>query len=203
MIARAKTKTPNWQQAFLVMLPAILRHARIAFRHLDNDARQEVVQEVVCNALVVFNRLSELGKSDLAYPSVLARFAVAQVRSDRRVGGKLNARDVLARYAQQKQRFAVERLDRFDPQQESWEEIVVEDKTAGPAEVAATRIDFGSWLDSLTEKQRHAAECLACGETTQKAAKQLGVSSGRVSQLRRELMEAWQAFHERPALACG
>ena len=48
------------------MLPAIQRHAEIAFRYLDPGARAEAVQGVA-SALVAYARLVELGRTDLAY----------------------------------------------------------------------------------------------------------------------------------------
>jgi len=100
MVALAKSRRPRksvpaWHARFLEMLPAIVQHARISFRHLRPEARAEAVQEVVCNTCCAVARLAELGKLDLAYPSVLARFGVAQVKDGRKTGSKLNCRDVL------------------------------------------------------------------------------------------------------------
>jgi len=82
------------------MLPQIVSHARIAFRYLDAKAKQEAVQEVVCNALKAFVRLVELGRAAIAYPCVLAKFGVAQTRDYRKVGGHLNVHDVSSAYCQ-------------------------------------------------------------------------------------------------------
>jgi DNA-binding NarL/FixJ family response regulator len=76
------------------MLPVIRTQARFAFRHLGPEARQDAVQEAVANALVAFVRLVELRKTDVAYPSALVRFAVAQIletlsRRDRRIAKTL------------------------------------------------------------------------------------------------------------------
>src|SRR5664279_5096951 len=109
------------------MLPAIVTHARISFRRLNPEARQDAVQEVVCNACRAVARLAELGKLDLAYPTVLARYAVAQVRDGRRVGCKLNVRDVSSQYCQRKKGVVVERLDHFDKEENTWSEAVVQD----------------------------------------------------------------------------
>jgi len=198
MIAIAKEKaadvTPAWHDGFLAMLPAIRRHARIAFRELDAEAKEEAVQEVVCNAMKAYIRLVELGKTNVAYPGALARYGVAQVRSGRKVGCKLNVRDVTSEYAQRRKGFGVARLDRYDQEEQGWQEILVEDKTAGPADVAACRIDYGDWLKLLTSKQRKIADMLAVGETTKAVATKVGLTDGRVSQIRRELMEAWESF---------
>jgi hypothetical protein len=198
MIAISKEKsndvTPAWHDDFLDMLPVIKRHASIAFRELDPEAKEEAVQEVICNAMRAYVRLVELNKTAVAFPSALARYGVSQFRSGRKVGGKLNVKDVMSRYAQLRKRFGVERLDRYDEEEQGWQEIVVEDKTAGPADIAATRIDFTTWLKSLTPKLRRIAETLAVGESTAATAHQTQVTAGRISQVRRELLESWQEF---------
>ena len=198
MIAIAKEKktdpAPSWHQGFLNLLPAIQRHASIAFRDLNADACEEAVTEVIANAMVAYRRLVELGKADIAFASPLARFAVAQVRSGREVGGQLNCKDALSRYAAIKNGVTVERLDRYDQEEQAWQEIVVEDRHAGPADIAATRIDFGDWLQTLNGRQRKVAGLLATGESTKKTARTFRLTAGRVSQLRRELKDSWDLF---------
>ena len=61
MIAAIKKSAPAWHPTFLKMLPAIQRHARISLRHLDAEAREELVQEVVASSLIAFLRLFSLG----------------------------------------------------------------------------------------------------------------------------------------------
>ena len=82
----------------------------------------------------------------------------------------------------------------YDRDEEEWKEVVVEDKHAGPAEVAATRIDFAAWLGILPTRLRRIAKVLATSESTKQVAKQFQISPGRVSQIRRELMECWDQF---------
>ncbi len=50
----------RWHRQSLALLPQIVTHARVAFRHLKPKARAEMVQEVVCNALQAFARLDFL-----------------------------------------------------------------------------------------------------------------------------------------------
>ena len=195
---------PAWHHGFLAMLPAIRTYARIAFRNLAPEAREEAVQEVVCNALVAYVRLVELGKADLAYPSVLARFAVAQTRDFRKVGGHLNCKDVLSRYCQRKKGIVVERLDKFDAEDGQWIEAVVEDHHTPVPDQVAFRCDFPAWLRSLPIRNRRIAQALSVGHTTGEVAKRFNVSPGRISQLRQELHRAWQEFHgEEPGVALG
>lgn len=197
MIAPAKpARRPSaaaWK-AFLAMLPAIARHARIAFRNRRGDDRDDMIQEVIANAAVAFMRLVELGKADLAYPTVLARYGVAQALEGRRVGNRLRIGDVLSAYCQKKKGVVVERLDKFDDDDGAWQEIVVEDRTATPADIARVHIDFDAWLASLSRRNRRIAETLAVGNRTGDVARKFKLSAGRVSQLRTELAESWQTF---------
>jgi len=201
MIAIARESSPhskrrsNWQSGFLAMMPNIVKYARRAFCHFDAEARSEAVQEVLVSAMLAYVRLFRRGKVDLAYPSVLARFAVAQYHDGRRVGAKLNCHDVLSPYARRKNGIQVESLDVCYHDTGLWQEVLVEDKHAGPAETAAARIDFADWLASLTERDRKIAEALSDGSVTGEVAKRFGVSPGRISQKRREFLESWHEFH--------
>jgi hypothetical protein len=178
-------------EQFLVLLPAIRRHARRAFRHLGVEAREESVNAAVAHAWAGFVRLCELGRAEMVYPSPLATYAIARVREGRSVGNPLNARDITSTRCRRQYGVQIESLDDGD---DEWREIVVEDRRAGPADIAAVRLDFTAWLNSLSHRDRRMAEILATGESTRLAAGRVGVSVGRVSQLRRKLHAAWQRF---------
>jgi hypothetical protein len=188
-----RSTIPAWHQGFLSLLPAIRLHASVSFRQLNPDARAEAIQNCLSNAMVAYVRLFELGKVELAYAGPLARYAVAQTRSGRIVGTPLNVKDVSSPYAQAEKGFVLARLDHYD-KDEGWRELVVEDRHAGPAEVAVTRLDFRAFLRTLPRRLRRIAKVLAMGETTTAAAKKFGVSQGRISQMRKELLLAWQNF---------
>jgi hypothetical protein len=177
------------------MLPVIHAYARGAFAHLNPDARQDMIQEVIANALVAYVRLYQQGRVALAYPTVLARYGVAQVRDGRRVGTKLNIKDPLSRYCQKRKGVVVERLDVFDEEEDAWAEAVVQDtRTATVPDIVSFRVDFADWLASLCRRDRRIAESLAIGNRTSDVAQRFDVSAGRVSQLRRELATSWKAF---------
>jgi hypothetical protein len=177
------------------MMPQIVHYAKFAFRHMKPEARAEAVQEVVCNALKAFARLVQLNNTDIAYPTVLARYGVRQARDGRKVGGSLNVKDVLSKYCQDRKGVMVERLDKFNDQDGCWEEAVVQDtRNASVPEIVAFRCDFADWLNSLKRRDRRIAEFLSLGNRTSEAARKFKVSEGRVSQLRRELAESWKQF---------
>ena len=136
------------------------------------------------------------------YPTPLAQYAIRQYCDGRRVGSRLNIHDVSSSYCQRQKHVTLERLDKFDTGEEAWQEIVIEDKHSGPAEVACVRIDFATWLRRLPGRVRKIAKVLATGETTHAVARRFNVSDGRISQIRKELFLAWQRFQgEEPALA--
>ena len=209
MIAFAKTSggrtsaiaKPAWHAGFMALLPAIRRHVRFAFRRLDGERREEAVQEALANALVAYIRLHELGKTNVAYAGPLARYAVRQVCGGRQVACPLNANEVLSPYAQRKHGFTVSRLQRPDESEGTWKEILVEDPSCTPAELAASRLDFEAWLRRLPRQKRRIATTLATGKTTCEAARAFEVTPGRISQLRREFAENWHEFHGEPAPA--
>ena len=101
IVSQPKSTTPAWHATLLVMLPAVTRKARFAFRHLRPEACQEAVQEVVAHTAVAVKTLYDRGKLELAYPSSLAMYGIKQVKDGRQVGTSLNVRDVSSRYCQQ------------------------------------------------------------------------------------------------------
>jgi len=175
-------------------LPQIVQHAKFAFCHLRGDARQDAIQETVANALVAFVALVHRGKMSLAYPTVLAKYATAQIKDGRRVGSSLNVREVLSPYAQKYKGFKVERIDFYHEDEQKWSQAILEDRTAGPADTARVRLDFGAWLESLKRRDRKIALKLAEGEKTSIVARRFRISAGRISQLRYELAESWKRF---------
>ena len=189
-----RRSVPLWHAGFLAMLPVIRSYARSAFAGRDPEARQELVQEVISNAMMAYVRLFQQGRVALAYPTVLAMYGIAQVREGRRVGGKLNVKDVTSVHCQRQKGVVVERLDHFDEEENSWREILIEDRRAGPADTAIVRIDFGTWLQVLPRRLRRIAEMLAMGETTGATARKFSVSAARISQIRTELKRAWERF---------
>jgi hypothetical protein len=200
--SRCKKSPPAWHATFEAMIPTIETHAKVAFRHLGCEARAEMVQEVICNCCQAYARLVEQGKTAVAFPTALAKFGVRQAKEGRKVGSKLNVKDISSDYCQQKKNLLLERLDRYDSEEQAWSEILVEDRHAGPAETAIVRLDFSTWLKRLPPRLRKIATFLSRGESTSTAAKRFRVSQGRISQIRRELLAAWRAFQgEEPALA--
>ena len=186
---------PRWHRIFLAkFLPAVVARAKYAFRHLRGQDYHDAIQETIANALVAFVALVRRGKLSIAYPTVLARYATAQVADGRRVGSSLNVHEVLSSYAQRLKNFKCESLDHRD-EEGQWQEAVVQDTRSAPvSDTVAFRVDFADWLRSLPRRNRRIAESLSLGHTTGDVAERFKVSPGRVSQLRREFSKSWTDF---------
>jgi hypothetical protein len=200
MIAPLRRLSISWQRRFVELLPAIQRFARFAFRHLEPADREEAVAEATAAALVAYRRLARLGRQQLAYATPLARYAVLHVFSGRHVGGRQNHTDVLSKAAQRRHGFGVVSLNCTDRSGTEWvEQLVTQDRRSTPAEVVATRLDFCAWLATLGRRRQEIARALANGETTKTAAHHFGLTEGRISQMRRELIGSWQRFQAQAA----
>lgn len=198
---RADTPVSESHDAFLRMLPRIRQFAARRFRDHGAEAREELTAEAVALAFDTYRRLVERGLPELTYPAPLATFACRQVVSGRRLGGCRNVNDIGSPACEQRHGVRVTSLQRPGADSGRWCELLVEDRTAGPADIAAARIDFRSWLDSLPPRQRQLATTLATGESTGRVARLFRVSAGRISQLRRELHTAWLQFQGEPVAA--
>jgi hypothetical protein len=198
----ADVSSACWQFDFLRMLPSIRRILHYRFRNLNDEVREEALQEAECNSCVAYARLVSRGRADRACPTSLARYAAVQYWSGRRVGTALNINDVCSAYCQRRKVVRVRPLARFNDVG-GWREMLLEDRRASPADLAASRIDFAAFMASLGQRTRRIAELLAIGETTNRVAELLGVTAGRISQIRRQLKAAWESFHEQPVKAAA
>lgn len=185
---------PTWQEKFVQLLPRILRRASWALRRWRAQEREEATAEIVAHATLAYARLARRGRERVATATTLVGFALRHLRAGRRVGCRMNTRDVMSLFAQRRHQRRIEGLDQFDPVRAVWREVVVEDRHVGPAETAIARLDLDLWLASLPGSLRRLAEALASGERPGQAAQVLGVSPGRVSQFRAELRRSWEAF---------
>jgi hypothetical protein len=199
--SRRKTQSNPTTPTFEELLPSITKQASVAFRDSPPCEREEQVAETIANCFVAYVRLLERGLGHVIYATPLATYAIKQVFAGRRVGSALNIKDISSPYCQQRKGVRMSRLDHYDVDEGGWLEIVVEDRTATPADIAATRLDFSAWLRSLSHKHRRIAKTLATGETTSAVARKFRLSAARVSQLRHELRDAWLTFQGEPVPA--
>ena len=192
-------ETDSVQDGFLAMLPRIRRHAQLAFRHLDCELRDELVAEAVAIAYCLFFGLVRQGRREVAYSTPLANYAIRRVRSGRTASCPLNRNDVMSHYSRKIQGLSIKQLESGDAASGSWNQILVEDRHAGPAETAAARIDVANWFRTLSRRDRRIAQMLGNGERSSDVARQFKLSVGRISQLRGEFQRNWQQYQQRAA----
>jgi hypothetical protein len=189
------------QAEFQAMLPQIRRRAHLAFRHLDRELCDELVAEAVATAYRLFVALARQGRLSLAYPTPLANYAIRRVCSGRKAACRMKRSDVLSDYGRRVNALTIERLDRREKEFGQWRQILVQDRRAGPADIAIARLDVAAWLRTLSKRNRSIARALAIGESTKNVAKQFGLSSGRISQLRDWFRRQWHEFQGEAGLA--
>jgi hypothetical protein len=193
---------------FLVLLPRIELHARVYFRFMTPDRKEEAVAEAVALAWRWFLRLTERGKDVSPFVSALASYAARAVLSGRRLCGQLPARDVLSEAAQRRHGFTVQALPQSTRQPfeevhasvqgqrhiDALEEMLRDNTVTPPPDQAAFRIDFSAWRRTRTERDRRLMADLMLGERTSHVSRKYGITAGRVSQLRREFHDDWDRF---------
>ena len=185
------------QSRFLALLPRIESYARFHFRGVRCANRKaDRIAEVIALAWKWFLRLEERGKDVTEFLTVFVNLAVRSVRSGRRLAGMLRVKDVLSSRAQYRQGFAVMSLPNYSTQQgNSFDDALRDNTHSEPGDAAAFRIDFPRWLATLNPRDRRLAHDLMLGEKARVAARKVGVSAARVSQLRQELCDNWKHFH--------
>jgi len=191
----------DWQQGFLKLLPAVQQHAKIRFRRLTADRREDAIQETIAAACLNFQLAAAQGKLNAVHPTTLADFAVRHTRTGRHVGsGQDAARDVLSATCQRRHHVKVVSYDRdrlpasLRDGADGWKAIAVEDRKVNIPALAAFRLDFAGWLETLTHRDCEIICALSGGDGTKAVAEQFGLSEGRVSQLRRKFEQLWRIF---------
>jgi DNA-directed RNA polymerase sigma subunit (sigma70/sigma32) len=170
------------------MLPEIEQRLKSKFRQLDAASKDEAVGEGIAHALLAYVRLHEQNRPEVASARSLACYSARQVKSGRPAIGRMNNKEPLSLYAQLEKGICVDRS------LGEWIDKLVEDKRAGVPEQVAAKLDFRAWWNTLTQHMKRIAKDLAFGFSTKEVAAKYGVTAGRISQLRRELLDSWRLF---------
>jgi Helix-turn-helix domain len=179
---------------FMTVLPAVHKHAKIQFRKLPAEQREEAIQETIAAAVVSFRKLAAEGMLHVARPSTLATYAVLHVRSGRHVGGHQDsASDVMSPVAHR--RHDIKLASGSD---DGWQSMLIASRKSDVPDLAAFRIDFENWVSSFARRDRKIIAALASGERIKTVAERFGLSHGRVSQLRRRYEHHWLLFQGEP-----
>lgn len=206
--ARGHDQTSSPHDDFLTLMPVVERHARIVFRHLDKEARDETVSEAIAAAFEAHIHLKARDRNPSQFPTMLATFAVLHVKDDRHVGGRSSSRDALSRKAQQRRGFTVEYLpattrtsfeERYadvggQRRQDILEECLQDDTRTPVPDQVAFKLDFPAFLHTLTERDRCMAVALAEGHAATQVAARFGLTVGRITQKRQEWRREWHNF---------
>jgi hypothetical protein len=184
--------SPPGQAGFLTILPAIETHARICFRFLRADLREERIANAVALAFLGYHSLARRNRLGQAYAGAMANFAVRATRSGRVAGSGQNSKEVLSLLAQQRHGFTTMNLGRQSLP--VWRQVARVDPHVDPAEQAIFNLDFASWLRTLSRRLRKIVGMLAAGWRTGEVARRFRLSAGRISHFRRMLEESWRRF---------
>jgi hypothetical protein len=190
----------NWQADFLDLLPEIQQRLYQAFRRRDPATRDEAIADGTVLCLLSYTRLHQQGRAANITAASLTWYAAKQLRSGRSAGCRLNSNEPLALYAQRRRGIRVEPLHESKPHDEMWIDAITQDRRSTVLDQVAAKLDVAAWLSTLCRRTRQIAADLAQGGTTAEVARKYDVTSGRISQLRRELATSWSKFQQEPAL---
>jgi len=186
----------NWQEGFLAVLPAVETHARIRFRRLTADRREEAIQETIAAACVNFQIAAAQGKLNVVRTGPLADFAIKHVRSGRHVGSSQDsARDPMSVTCQRRHGVRVNSYfeHRSTRSTDGWRMILADRRVPVP-DLAAFSIDFDCWFEKFSRRDRAIISALIAGDHPSAVADRFGITRGRVSQLRRRYEREWMVF---------
>ncbi len=192
--SRQSSNIDGWQDGFLVMLPRIERYARRAFCNLRGEAKDDAVCEVIASCLCAYYRLFRRNEVQRVFASTLVLYAVALYYRGRRVGTSQCSGDVYSRRSNRGSASSLLSIGAPQDQYGTWKEQLTDNHSTPIPDQVHFRIEFPRWLHAQTPRNRQIVERLSLGYTTAEVAKQFRISSGRVSQLRREFYESWNRF---------
>ena len=195
----------DWQTGFLAVLPAVETHARIRFRRLTADRREEAIQETIAAACANFQLAAAQGKLDVVRPGPLADFAARHARTGRHVGGAQDgAKDVMSATCQRRHGVRVHGYvgHGLTRSTDGWRMILADRRVPVP-ELAAFSIDFDCWFEKFSRRDRAIISALIAGDHPSAVADRFGITRGRVSQLRRKYEREWMAFQGEAAEAAA
>ena len=188
---------PTITHQFLTHLPRVRAHAHYVLRRVHcPDIRSDLMAEILALAWKHFVSLIQRGKDPTAFMATLALRCSQAVRAGRRLVGSERSKDVMSSVARLRHGFEVGSLDDQPREDDDLAEALVDNTKSLVPDQAAFRIDFPRWRRRLGVRNRRVLDALMTGEGTGAVAVRFGLSQARVSQLRREFEESWEAFHE-------
>jgi hypothetical protein len=207
-ITNTTSTVKSLQARFLALLPRIESQARIYFRGIRcRTKKADCVAEVVAMCWKWFCRLAKRGKDATQFVGALAALAARAVWSGRRAHRSEPTTDVMSSVAQRRHGFVVQPFPpvrqsretlystvRGQQIQDGIEERLVDNRVTPVPEQAGFRLDFPSWLKTLTERERRIIRAMSWNERTKELSRRFRVTPGRISQMRREFSDDWRRF---------
>ena len=164
----------GWNDRFV---QAVHQQTRFHFRKLPKAEREELTNDCLSVAWEVFNACPEK-----ACPSWAAVYAVRRVR--RGLQFQQTTSDLLGPHLDKRTR-------RVKRQRSDFELGELIRYGENPAVIAAFRELYRLWFAQLNKRQQEVVTLLAQGYRTDETAAIVGVTPGRVSQIRREVETLW------------
>jgi hypothetical protein len=171
------------QDTFVRQIPKLQKMARISFRYLPPEAKEESITNAIGLTWKAIYALFLKGRAE--EPGIVAsclRYSVRQTKAGRQPQGCPRAKDTLSR-----RWVGPTRLDDCDLGQ------FVSSTTPVP-DAVMFRVDVPQFLESLTKRQKMMALDLAGGMSTTECAAKYGLSAGRISQFRREFKDLFDLY---------
>jgi len=205
----SSTALATAHQQFESALPVLQKKFRYLFRRRWRDCDDLIAEAYAC-AWKAWRGLVVKGRDPVAVGlSGIAAYAARHAKKGRligrgRTGGGRHKMSVDHRRAMKLGAYRVVSLEtgpteRNDYGPAAWRDWVAIDHRMGPADAAAFRLDFESWLASLPDWRRRTAELLLENRGTGEVAGQIGVTPAAVSQARSWLENSYRAFMQEPA----
>jgi hypothetical protein len=185
--------TPAAPVAFDLLLEKMEPHFKFYARRYSRRKRidrDDVMQDLTGLALENYTSLIRRGKE--VFYSPVMQFAIKKYRSGRRFTG-MNTTDILSEQTQMLGRSKARQFSEFDGDPGQWD---FEHYNRQPDVVDAVQmsIDYDSWYQRQTERDRAIIHDLSMGETTGNVAKKYNVSAALISQYRRRYDNSWHAY---------
>lgn len=188
--------TAEAQERFVPLMEAVQRVASLFFRSIKcSSRRDDLTQEALALGWKYHLSALQRGKDLRDYVGAFATFCCRHAFRGTRLAGGQARRDVLdpANHREFERGLTPLAVDPANTVSVLLDQL--QDRGShDPATRAVIRLAFTAFLNSLSERTRAVADLLAAGHSTKKTSALSGLTPGRISQIRRELLVAWEAF---------
>jgi len=185
---------------FMVMVPAIKKQVRWAFKGYNADKRAEAEQAIIVIAFDIHKKAVLNGRMEKSLASPLSRFAIGRYKEGRTGGAPSCSTDVTSEHCKALGRSSVRNYGLALNIADTFEsEATVRDARYPVADAVQFKLDFfEGWLPQQSPRDQEIILDLAKGHTTGEVAKKHGVSDGLISQYRKRYAQSWDAFINPP-----